>query len=239
MARTIASTPSSTGNKAIIDAAVKAAIKAVKSGKASKIKTSKTKGVGEKGGKTSKATKAVKTADDAKIALLTAENATLQKQLDDTVARIAALKTSLAKRFKVMQEGVKERIDKGESKSGIMDYMKAGFGTALGVIAAIVVAEVVVDGIKDIVDDGNDGDDRDDGNDSNEGGDDGDNGNDGDDGDDGGDDGDSWFGGAGSSSLSPRRRPAHARSALAAKRHQTVKKTPNRLRAARRPPPRA
>lgn len=135
-------------------------------------RTRKTKSIKSKSPKALKAKTDVKAR--TKIALLTAENKALRLQRDEMASRFAALKLRLTQQFKEMQEGVQQRISNGDTKTGIMEYMKAGFGTALGVIAAIAVVDLVVDAVDDIRDDSHD----DNGDDNGYGNDDGDDGDD-------------------------------------------------------------
>jgi hypothetical protein len=84
-----------------------------------------------------------------RIGQLEAENAMLKQQRDAYVANVKAMKKQLEAKFKELQAGVKERIDRGDSKSSIMEYLKAGFFTALGVIAAVLVVDAVAAAIQD------------------------------------------------------------------------------------------
>jgi hypothetical protein len=87
------------------------------------------------------------------IGKLEAENAMLKQQRDAYVKNAKVMKTKLEAKFKEIQAGVKERIDRGDSKSSIMEYLKAGFFTALGVIAAFLVVDVIASGIEELASD--------------------------------------------------------------------------------------
>jgi len=79
-----------------------------------------------------------------KIALLVAENGKLVAEKDAMAARMERAKAEIQQRMATMQAGIQERLQAGESKSGIMEYVKAGFGAMLGVLAALLVVNLAV-----------------------------------------------------------------------------------------------
>ena len=84
----------------------------------------------------------------ARVKQLEAENAALR-------AHIQQVKVKVEAKFRELQNGVARRLEseRGVSergKVGIMDYLKQGFFTALGVIAAFAVVDAVTDGIEEL-----------------------------------------------------------------------------------------
>jgi hypothetical protein len=75
-----------------------------------------------------------------------ARGAQVVAERDALVKRIAEIKKAVKAKFDEMQKEVARRVDRGDSSASITDYMKQGFGVALGVIAAVAV----VDGLQDL-----------------------------------------------------------------------------------------
>ena len=90
----------------------------------------------------------------AELKRLRAENKALRRQIEQ-------IKTKVRAKFAEIQRGLKARMDKDPamtpaSKAGVMEYVKAGFFSTLGVIAAIAVVDVVAEGADDLFSEGED-----------------------------------------------------------------------------------
>lgn len=79
-----------------------------------------------------------------RIAYLEAENGKLLAEKAAMATRMEQVKIDLQKKMLSMQAEIQKRLERGESKSSIMEYVKAGFGTMLGVIAALLVVDLAV-----------------------------------------------------------------------------------------------
>ena len=89
-----------------------------------------------------------------RIKELEERNVGLVAQRDELVKRIALIKVRVTAKMKELQSGIQRRIqaDKNippESKSNILEYVKQGFFTAIGVIAAIAVVDLLVGALSD------------------------------------------------------------------------------------------
>jgi hypothetical protein len=80
----------------------------------------------------------------ARVTYLEAENGKLIAEKQAMAKRMEEVKRSIEDKLKEIQRGIGERMDRGESKSSIMEYVKAGFGTMLGVLAALIVVNLAI-----------------------------------------------------------------------------------------------
>lgn len=92
----------------------------------------------------------------ARIAYLEAENARLTAEKAAMAKRVEEVRKSIQDKLENIQAGIRERLNRGESDSSIMSYVKAGFGTMFGVLAALAVVDLAV-GAFDEIGDGFDG----------------------------------------------------------------------------------
>ena len=83
-----------------------------------------------------------------RTARLEAENRELQRQRDALVARMKDIRTKVEAKVREIQAGVDRRLRDGDDRSSIMEYIKGGFGTMLGVIAALAVVDLVAAGFE-------------------------------------------------------------------------------------------
>eukprot|EP00798_Chlamydomonas_sp_ICE-L_P026512 gene26512-17589_t len=76
-------------------------------------------------------------------------NAREAKIIESYKERVADMKKQVQERFKELEDGTKQQLQKSnanpEQQSSIMDYLKAGFFTALGVIAAFAVVDLIAE----------------------------------------------------------------------------------------------
>eukprot|EP00798_Chlamydomonas_sp_ICE-L_P000898 gene898-5680_t len=76
-------------------------------------------------------------------------NARKAKIIESYKERVADMKKQVQERFKELEDGTKQQLYKSnanpEQQSSIMDYLKAGFFTALGVIAAFAVVDLIAE----------------------------------------------------------------------------------------------
>lgn len=91
------------------------------------------------------------------------ENVILRKEKLALARQMEQARAQLARRLRELQAGVQARVRNGESKSSIMEYVKAGFGGMLGALGALLVVDVVSDalagvGQADVGDENGDGD---------------------------------------------------------------------------------
>jgi len=97
----------------------------------------------------------------ARITAFETENAKLAADRKELIRRIQVIKTKVSAKIREVQAGVQKRLESSdasrETKTGIASYMKAGFGAALGVIAALAVVNLAVGAIAAISDDGDSG----------------------------------------------------------------------------------
>eukprot|EP00798_Chlamydomonas_sp_ICE-L_P007023 gene7023-120_t len=74
-------------------------------------------------------------------------NAREAKIIKSYKARVADMKKQVQKRFKELEAGTKQQLQQSnaspQQQSSIMDYLQAGFFTALGVIAAFAVVDLI------------------------------------------------------------------------------------------------
>jgi hypothetical protein len=85
------------------------------------------------------------------------QNAELRTERDQLIKdkkaiaeRVLAMHKRLTAELEQVQKEIKERVERRDEPNSIVQYMKAGFGTALGVIAAVLLME----GIEDLIDGG-------------------------------------------------------------------------------------
>lgn len=80
-----------------------------------------------------------------RVIYLEAENGRLIAEKQMMTKRIQEVKAGIETKLRDIQEGVARRMDRGESNSSIMDYIKAGFGAMLGALAALLVVNLAID----------------------------------------------------------------------------------------------
>lgn len=81
----------------------------------------------------------------ARVTYLETENGKLIAEKEAMARRVEEVKRSIEQKLREIQEGISHRLDRGESKSSIMEYVKAGFGTMLGALAALLVVNLAID----------------------------------------------------------------------------------------------
>lgn len=85
----------------------------------------------------------------AKHDALVAEAKFLRLENTELKARLSGIRAKVQARMREIERGVEQRLKTAEvpaqKRAGIMEYMKVGFGTMLGVLAAVALVDVVED----------------------------------------------------------------------------------------------
>lgn len=83
---------------------------------------------------------------------LKSENRKLASDRKELIRRMKLVRVKVKEQMQVIENGVRDKLNKSpnvdeNTKKGIMDYVKAGFATALGVILAFAVVDLAVGAI--------------------------------------------------------------------------------------------
>ena len=87
----------------------------------------------------------------ARVKYLETENGKLIAEKEIMAKRVEEVKRSIEHKLKEIQEGISQKLDRGDSKSSIMEYVKAGFGAMLGALAALLVVNLAIDAFDSLV----------------------------------------------------------------------------------------